>query len=120
MSDPSSMRLSHAVPLVKQLLAMSFPAYKGRKVNATLLAGPISLDLNWSGGSRDQAVMIDLASGTRKPLRAPSPFERAGHEPFMPPPGVILAVHSIFCGKDAGVTFYVRAGSEDARKLMGS
>ena len=107
---PDSLKLSLADPTVKHLISVSFPTYRGRKVSAHLYNHPIGLDLNWSGGSRDQAVLIDFANGSSRHLRAPSPFSREGHEPTAVPVGSILVVHSIFMGKDAGITFYVNPG----------
>jgi len=108
---PEPIKLSISDPQVKSLLAVSFPTYRGRKVKAQLWTDPVGLDLNWSGGSRDQAVIVDFVSGHATHLRAPSPFSREGHEPTEIPPDSVLVVHSIFMGKDAGINFYVRPGA---------
>jgi hypothetical protein len=113
----SRIKLSTADPLVKALLRVSFPNYRGRKVSASAWRGPLSLDLNWDGGSRDYVVLIDFAAERIGRLVSPSPWARGAHDPVDAPPGSILAVHSIFCGRDVGVTFYVRPASDGAKRL---
>jgi hypothetical protein len=112
-----SAKLSISDPFVRWLLRASFPEYKGRKISARLYVRPLSLDLNWDGGSRDSVIFLDPVSGAASALRVPSPFDRAAHEPVVLPPGRILAVHSIFCGRDTGVTLYVWPGSPEAGKF---
>ncbi len=104
-------KLSASDPLVKRLLSVSFPEYRGRKISAALWTAPLSLDLNWDGGSKDEVVLIDFAAGRIGRLRCPSPWAVGAHDPLIAPPDSILVVHSIFCGKEAGITFYVRRGA---------
>jgi hypothetical protein len=95
-------------PMVKRLLAATFPNYKGRKVSVAAWSGPLYLDLNWSGGTRDEVVLVDVTNGRIGRLVVPSPWAAGAHDPVGTPPGSILAVHSYFMGRDVGVTFYVR------------
>jgi hypothetical protein len=73
----------------------------------------------WDGGSRETYHFVELSTG----CSVPSPYQRTApwdtqrqefHAPL--PPGVAMVEHSIFCGKDMGLTFYVHPDS--AAKLL--
>jgi len=68
----------------------------------------------WDGGSREYAVAIDLVTGrTVDPCSdSTNPFNRKAHAGFEIPAGVGILCHSIFCGKDCGITMYVAPGKE--------
>ena len=105
-----SQPVSRSQPVIRRALAATFPDYRGRKVRIARWDRPLHLDLNWSGGTIDQVVLIDLAAGRIAHLSVPAPWMH-DHAPFDPADveyGAILAVHSYVCGVDAGVTFYVR------------
>lgn len=56
-------------PELKKLIQSAFPSYKKQK--AFLSAFPengMNINSFWDGGSRDEYVVIDLATGKRKPL----------------------------------------------------
>ena len=104
-----ALRLSRSDPAVKRLLAATFPNYRGRKLSAVAWNDrPLHLDLSWSGGTKDDVVLVDVANGRIGRLVIPSPWARGAADPVDVPAGAILAVHSYFCGMDVGVTFYVR------------
>jgi hypothetical protein len=109
--SPAPVPVSRAHPAVKAALAATFPNYRGRKVRVALWTAPLHLDLNWSGGTKDTVVLIDMANSRVGRLVVPSPWARGAADPVDCPPDAVLAVHSYFCGVDAGVTFYVRPGS---------
>jgi hypothetical protein len=105
----SPLPLRRSDPRVKKLLAATFPSYKGRKVKAVAWDDrPLHLDLSWSGGTKDDVVLLDLSGGRVGKLVVPAPWSHGAADPLTVPVGAILAVHSYFCGVDAGVTFYVR------------
>lgn len=105
----SSVPLRRSDPAVKRLLAATFPAYKGRKISAVAWDDrPVHLDLSWSGGTKDDVVLVDTANGRIGKLVVPSPWSAGAADPLTVPAGAILAVHSFFCGVDVGVTFYIR------------
>lgn len=64
----------------------------------------------FSEGSRNFARAYDLATGrVAQPLAAAgTPWNAQAHARIEIPAGVAIVEHSIFCGKDAGVTIYVR------------
>lgn len=106
----SSVPVSRSLPLVRDLLRVSFPDYRGRKVRVAPWTSPLYLDLSWSGGTIDKVVLIDFRNGRVGKLVVPSPWARGAADPVDCPPGAVLAVRSWFCGHDSGVTFYVRPG----------
>jgi hypothetical protein len=100
--------VSRAHPLIKRALAASFPTYKGRKITVAPYTTPRTFDLYWDGGTKDSLVLLrpDGASANVTVVGAPW-ANKPAFAPIDVPPGHILAVHSIFCGHDVGVTFYV-------------
>ena len=105
--------LDTLTPTVKGIIAAAFPTYKGRKVRISLEPGPIDVRSYWSGGSRDYFIFVSLANLAVFPIPAQSAFD-----PTLPgagsveiPPGAVCVKHSIFCGKDLGITIHVRADS---------
>lgn len=99
----------------------AFPAYNGRKYRLTVTDTPLTSMLSyWSGGSRDYWVIVDLAT-----MRAATvPENGSGFVPdlnnvesaMLPRPGFAVVCHSIFCGKDTGLTFYLHP--DNAEKFL--
>lgn len=110
--------VSRSLPAVKAALAATFPDYRGRKIRVAPWSAPLSLDLNWSGGTCDKVALLDLRNGRIGKLVVPSPWARGAADPVDCPPGCVLVVRSWFCGQDAGVTFYVRP-DDPAGLLLG-
>jgi hypothetical protein len=108
LSDYSGQKLSTASPLVKRVLAATFPEYRGRKVKARLWTGPRRLENYWDGGTRSYYVAIRIEDGAVADFGTDNPFVRSTHDPVDLPAGVLLVEHSIFCGKDMGITIWAR------------
>jgi len=92
---------------VKQIVAAAFPAYRGRRF-ALAVQDKINVKSYWDGGSRDYFVFVrldDLAILTMPPQ---SDFDKqiAGAEDAPIPEGFVCVEHSIFCGKDHGITIH--------------
>lgn len=87
---------------------VAFPGYHGRKFR---LVSATELDVRsyWSGGSRDYFTCVDLATMRTLSMPPQSAFDRpvAGADRAPVPEGYIWVEHSIFCGKDTGLTFHV-------------
>ena len=95
---------------VRDIAAIAFPSYAGKKFAVDTIAGNIRLDSYWSGGSRDFYALIDMATGRGIPVpENGTPFSNDGQiftlDRF--PANVALVQHTIFCGKDLGVTVLV-------------
>lgn len=98
-------------PEVRRIASLAFPAYTGRKFKVDTLTGPKRLDSCWSGGSRDYYVVIDLETGQSVPIpENGTPFSNGGQiftVDNLPRPNIAIVQHTIFCGKDLGITIYV-------------
>lgn len=73
----------------------------------------------WDGGSRDTYSFVELATGRSipSPCQQTAPWDSSRREFSMVlPEGVAMVEHSIFCGRDMGLTFYLRP--ENAQKLL--
>lgn len=106
LNDYTGQPLRTGDPLVKRLLKVTFPEYRGRKVKARLWKGPMRLENYWDGGTRSYYVAVRIADGGISNFGTDNPFERSAHEEVDLPVGVLLVEHSIFCGKDMGITVW--------------
>src|SRR5208282_5018879 len=73
----------------------------------------------WGGGSRDTYRFVELATGRSvpSPCQQSAPWSQERQEFNSPlPAGIAMVEHSMFCGKDMGLTFYVHPDS--AAKLL--
>jgi hypothetical protein len=98
-----------------------YPSYMGRKFRLTVRDGassPMSLTSYWDGGSRDYYRVVRLADFAIVEVpQNGTPFDglNFGAE-SLPAPGFMVVEHSIFCGKDVGLTFHVHP--ENAAKFL--
>lgn len=109
LNDYSGETLSRANPLVKRLIAATFPDYRGRKIKARLWTRPMRLQNYWDGGSRSYYVAVRITDGAVSDFGTDNPFIRSTHDDVDLPVGVILVEHSYFCGRDTGLTVWARA-----------
>lgn len=96
-------------------------SYNGKMFKAQVCESvtiPMTAGL-WEGGSRDTYSVVRLADGaTIEPInRNAAPWDGSRRETIIKlEPGIAVIEHSIFCGKDMGLRFYVHAS--DAAKLL--
>jgi len=82
--------------------------YSGRKIKLSMDYIPSNLNSYWDSGSRDYFYFYQLSSGKMLGVESNHPM----FEPNKPrelkdlPHDIILIEHSIFCGKDMGLTIY--------------
>ena len=106
-------------PEVVRIAQAAFPDYRGKKYRVKLFTGPMSLTSNWEGGSRDFYALIHLPSNRTQPVpENGTPFSnRATTEQVETlPTNCAVVRHTLFCGKDLGVTIFV--GEENLAKLL--
>ena len=111
------MKVSKSDKAIKPILTACYPDWKGRKVSLAV-CGSYQMSDYWSEGSRNFVRAYSLVDGKvadALPL-AKNPFRDQAHARVEIPAGVALVEHSIFCGKDAGVTIYVNA--DDLKRLL--
>lgn len=93
----------------------AFPNYNGKTCKVDNFR-PMRVNSYWDGGSKDEFALIDLA--TKQQWRIPTSHPHFDRQPNGSavgilecnelPPNCALVRHSIFCGKDAGLTIFVR------------
>ena len=109
-------KISYADPRIKQTIQDCFPAYKGRKVRVSNYI-PTSLDSWWDGGSRDYYVFYQPSTRKTFSVHSNHPFFESTQPRNLNelPEDVLLVRHSIFCGKDIGITIHIKP---DQTKLL--
>jgi hypothetical protein len=100
------------------IVAAAFPSYRGRKFKIEVSDNPIDVRSYWDGGSRDYFVFVDLKTMRSAAMPAQSAFDPkiAGAESVKLPADFACVQHSIFCGKDCGITIMI--GSANAAPLL--
>lgn len=93
---------------IKTILAATYPEWKGRKVFVKE-ATSYQMSNYWSEGSRNFVKAYSLTAGVSKDPSDISqiPFHLSAHATVEIPKDAVLVEHSVFCGKDVGVTIYV-------------
>lgn len=87
--------------------------YAGRSFTAQItdkVTVPMDAGL-WSGGSRDLYHVIRLSDGAMIEAQdhSAAPWDNRRDNVVTLQPGIAVVRHSIFCGKDSGLTFYMVA-----------
>lgn len=109
-----------SAPEVVVLGRRAFPSYTGKQFKFQPFKGPKSLASYWSGGSRDSFVFVAINPTVTGKIHI---GDNGGH-PAQPDAqsieklalGVALVEHTIFCGKDMGLTIYLNP--EDINQKM--
>ena len=98
--------------MVSSIVAASFPSYRGRKFRLSV-TDSINVQSYWSGGSRDYFSFVRLTDMANIPVPAQSGFDRQipGADSVSLPDGVVCVEHSIFCGKDHGITIHANSAT---------
>src|SRR5215475_5887334 len=103
-----------------QVPAVLKQGYSGRKFKA-VVATEVSIPMDaglWSGGSRDLYSVVTLDDGMHLlPGQSTAPWDKSRTERKIElSASVVVRNHSMFCGKDMGLTFYVHPDA--ATKLL--
>ena len=103
---------------VPSMLRAAFPNYHGRKWYADVTTKVCLGDTQWGGGSRNQYMAVNLETGQMSPpLRSAIGTWPDMKEPMVElHPGVVIVEHSIFMGKDTGITIHVHP--ENVQRML--
>ena len=106
-------------PNVQRLAQAVFPSYRGRKFSFEVADKVALTGTYWDGGSRSSYGGVNLSNFQAASLPQFDPPQHGG--PIQTPevegrPGMAVVEHSIFCGRDTGITFYVHPS--DAPQLL--
>jgi len=107
--------------MVRSIIKAAFPAWKGRKLRLESAERcPKEIRSFWDEGSRDYFAFVrlhdmsTLQAGSNHPAFEPN---RPSGLPFLPE-GFALVRHSIFCGKEAGMTVWIAGHRIDTASLV--
>ena len=102
MNQQIKLTSKEASPVVK----LVFPNYTGRKFKVEFTDKVTFYDTNWGGGTKNSYAAIK-SDGTVGNLYAPAPWANPVEGKTVDlPVDILLVEHSIFCGKDMGITIY--------------
>jgi len=94
----------------KDIGKRAYPDYKGRKFRLKVVTRPMNLASYWDSGSRDYFVIFDLKSmrvTSNVPAQSAFDPQRPDLKGFTLTPGTAVVEHSIFMGKDTGITVHI-------------
>lgn len=95
-------------PIIRKIAHAAFPNYRGRKFQIEYGVSEINFAGNyWDGGSRNYWAIVYLSNGVAQPLPTVNPLVNFRTQKARIPAGYVVVRHTIFCGKDLGLTFYV-------------
>jgi len=96
---------------VRAILDATFPEYRGRKFKVEFTETVTFSDTNWGGGTKNTYVAISTYGRGVARLNVPAPWLSTVEGKTMELPREVLVVkHTIFCGKDLGITIYAHPG----------
>lgn len=107
------MKIKKPSPRLQQICHVAFPSYRGRKWRLEAKEKK-STNSYWDGGSRDTFVVVNLASLVANPIAGLNPLTHKPDAPVPITPGVCIVEHSIFCGKDTGITIHCHPNDFDS------
>lgn len=98
---------------VAEIIAATFPEYRGRKFRACE-STTVAVENVWGGGTKDDTRAVKqfgnkLAVAEMK--AAAFGDARRAFPSFEVPDDVLVVVHSIFCGRDVGITIHYSPNS---------
>ena len=94
---------------LKRIALAAFPSYRGRKYALKISDDTLNVASYWDGGSRDYFTFVNLVNLEVMPVPQQSAFDKQipGAKEVSLPPGCACVEHSIFCGKDLGLTVHI-------------
>lgn len=115
-----SIQLRRSEPQVKQIIAATYPEYRGRKISlrvgVDMLPGHTWCDggswYEYHGYRLSDGATWDLPAVMRKPREyGGEPFGCSDQQRVPVPVGVVVVERVYFCGSDLGLRFYVHPES---------
>lgn len=101
----------------RNIISSCFPEYIGKKVKISTDI-PNTLESYWVEGSKNFFVFYKLSNGKAAEVHSNHPFFESNQPNKLKilPPGYLIVMHHIFCGKDMGITIY--ANQEDITPMI--
>jgi len=104
-------------PEIRDIALKAFPDYNGKQFKVDIFKGPMNLTSYWDGGSKTYYAIVSMKTGKVKEI--PENGGMYGGRPFKIsklPEGFAVIEHSIFMGKDMGITIFVNP--ENLSKML--
>lgn len=102
---------------VKELVAKTYPDYTGRKFRLEIQSSYL-MENYWDGGSRHYVVAVTLDGDVQEAQRFNPMNDQRAHAEFKLPDDIMLVEHTIFCGRDCGLSFIVSPNSKFLPKML--
>ena len=107
-------------PMVKEICNAAFPSYNGRMYK---LRTQETIDVRsyWDGGSRDYYTFVRLSDMSAVAIPQQSAFDKQipGADNVKLADGIACVQHTIFCGKDMGLTIIVNPATLNPTMIGG-
>jgi hypothetical protein len=88
---------------VKNILAVTYPDYRGRKFTIEFCDTIHFHDTNWAGGTRNYYTFLNT-EGHAVELPSPAPWVNPYEGLTVKiPDNILIIIHDYFCGKDCGI-----------------
>ena len=92
----------------KRIFERAYPSYAGRKFKIRAVSGPVNMRSCWASGSRDYFKVVSFGGDIfEMPVQSMFDQKVSGSDSFTIPEGMAVVQHSIFMGKDMGLTILV-------------
>ena len=101
------------------IMTRAFPSYAGKKFSIRTVSGTVNCASSWGGGSRSYFRLVALDSPTMsRVVPAQSMFDRQidGIDTVSIPIGGGIVQHTIFCGRDMGLSLLL--APENATSML--
>jgi len=102
---------------ILKIVNKCFPSYNGKKFQLSTNI-PTEIHSYWDGGSKTSYVFYQLATSAIYPVHSNHPMFESNQPNRLKelPKGIIIVAHTIFCGKDMGITIY--ANQDDLTPML--
>lgn len=110
---------------IREITRRTFPDYTGNRFEVEVQEPHVPLTFSktyWEGGSRTEYVLLNLITGKTFSIHSGHPFFEPEYAAFnqaqhILPENIVCVKHTIFCGKDLGIT--ILAHPNNMNKLIG-
>lgn len=109
------MRINVNIKDIKEIVEKTFPNYNGKKAIIEIIEkySISSVDLNWSGGSKTEVVILKYENDNWRIIELTniSPWKYQEWTGIIPI-NVMIVEHKYFCGTDMGIFCYINPASQ--------
>lgn len=91
---------------LRALVAVAYPAYKGRKIYSRIQDAPLDVRSFWDEGARTYFIFVNLKTMKVMPIPSQSAYDCkiSGADNVIIPQDCVCVTHRFFMGHDCGCT----------------